>query len=285
MSHNSEMEIERVVMEVLRENGVKTLPVDVHAIASNSGIAVLEKNVGGEGVSGMLISHANQYVIAYNSAIKNSGFQRFCIGHELGHYFLPGHIDALLGDGVPIHKSGISYDGYEKSADSFSARLLMPKPLVGKRLKNAELRISVVEQLAEQCDVSLEAAALRVMDLTSEAVAVARVQDGVIEYCRMSTSFKQIKGLTWIRGGSKAPVSSHTAELSIDEGFVTTGGQFEGDSCLSTWFSADYERPLKESVIGLGEYGKCLVLLQCDEEDEQEAIEDMEERRAEGVKW
>ena len=153
MSHNSEMEIERVVMEVLRENGVKTLPVDVHAIASNSGIAVLEKNVGGEGVSGMLISHANQYVIAYNSAIKNSGFQRFCIGHELGHYFLPGHIDALLGDGVPIHKSGISYDGYEKSADSFSARLLMPKPLVGKRLKNAELRISVVEQLAEQCVV------------------------------------------------------------------------------------------------------------------------------------
>jgi hypothetical protein len=51
------------------------------------------------GVSGMLLRNGDDFGILYATHIKSSGFQRFSISHELGHYFLPGHIDAV--DRVP----------------------------------------------------------------------------------------------------------------------------------------------------------------------------------------
>ena len=38
----------------------------------------------------------NMFGIAYATHIDNVGFQNFSVGHELGHYFLPGHVDAVL---------------------------------------------------------------------------------------------------------------------------------------------------------------------------------------------
>lgn len=284
MSSNSEIEIERIVMDVLRGNGVKRLPVDVFSIAKSSGIEVVAKQVDSAGVSGVLILHGSHVVIAYNSAIQNIGFQRFSVSHELGHFFLPGHMDALLSDSG-MHRSGVSYDDYEKAADSFAAKLLMPKPLLPKRFRTAELRIPLVESLAELCEVSVEAAALRITSLTSEQVAVARVSQGIVEYCFMSEAFKSLKGLRWIRSGTMASIDSHASRLSSDEEFVRAGGRFADHSCLSVWFSAEYEYPIIESVIGLGEYGKCLVLLHCPAEDDQDVIENEEEMRTEKIKW
>jgi len=284
MSSNSEIEIDRIVLDILRENGVRKLPIDVFSIAKRSGIEVIAKEADSNGVSGVLILHGNNVVIAYNSAIQNIGFQRFSVGHELGHFFLPGHMDALLSDGS-IHQSGVLYDDYEKAADSFAAKLLMPKPLLPKRFKTAELRIPLVESLADLCEVSVEAAALRIASLTSEQVAVARVHEGIVDYCFMSEAFKRLKGLTWIRRGAKAAIGSHASRLSVDNEFVRTGGKFTDESCLSVWFSADYEHPIIESVIGLGEYGKCLVLLHCPEADDQDVIEHEEESRAQNVNW
>src|SRR5690606_23953260 len=109
MSSNSEIEIDRIVLDILRENGVRKLPIDVFSIAKRSGIEVIAKEADSNGVSGVLILHGNNVVIAYNSAIQNIGFQRFSVGHELGHFFLPGHMDALLSDGS-IHQSGVLYD-------------------------------------------------------------------------------------------------------------------------------------------------------------------------------
>src|SRR5690606_11106897 len=112
-----------------------------------------------------------------------------------------------------------------------------------------------------------------------------RVHEGIVDYCFMSEAFKRLKGLTWIRRGAKAAIGSHASRLSVDNEFVRTGGKFTDESCLSVWFSADYEHPIIESVIGLGEYGKCLVLLHCPEADDQDVIEHEEEPRAQNVNW
>ena len=67
--------------------------------------------------------------------IDNIGFQNFSVAHELGHYFLPGHIDAVLADG-DVHESRAGFasgDRYEMEADHFAATLLMPRS-VARRL-------------------------------------------------------------------------------------------------------------------------------------------------------
>jgi Zn-dependent peptidase ImmA (M78 family) len=36
----------------------------------------------------MLLRHGNAFGILYATHIPSEGFQRFSIGHELGHYFI-----------------------------------------------------------------------------------------------------------------------------------------------------------------------------------------------------
>ena len=89
---------------VIREQGITTLPVDPIAIARSIGIDVQEKPASNGGVSGMLIRLGEQFCIAYATHIKSPGFRRFSVAHELGHYFLEGHVDAIFADG-PVHES------------------------------------------------------------------------------------------------------------------------------------------------------------------------------------
>ena len=80
------------------------------------------------GVSGMLVSYGNTFSILY-STIDNDGYQRFCIAHELGHFFVEGHLDYIpFVHGVHRSRAGyISQDRYEREADCFAAGLLMPE--------------------------------------------------------------------------------------------------------------------------------------------------------------
>src|SRR5258708_11343233 len=106
---------------VIRERNITKLPVDPMALARGIGIEVVAKPASAQGVSGMLIRHGNDFVIAYATHIDSPGFQNFSIAHELGHYFLEGHVDAVIGtDGVHQSHAGFSSDDrYEVEADHF----------------------------------------------------------------------------------------------------------------------------------------------------------------------
>jgi hypothetical protein len=92
---------------LLRDEGITNLPVDPFAIAASRAIEVKAKPDTAEGVSGMLLRHGDVFGILYATHIPSEGFQRFSIGHELGHYFLEGHIDHILPeDGVHESHAG-----------------------------------------------------------------------------------------------------------------------------------------------------------------------------------
>src|SRR5262249_8815407 len=112
----------------LRQEGITTLPVDPFAIAASHNIEVKPKPDAAGGVSGILLRHGDMFGILYATHIKSEGFQRFSVGHELGHYFLDGHMDHVLPkDGIHTSHAGfVSADPYELEADQFAAGLLMP---------------------------------------------------------------------------------------------------------------------------------------------------------------
>lgn len=116
----------------LKEEGLLALPVDPFAIAAGRDIMVEGKPENTEGVSGMLLRHGNNFGIVFATHVQSPGFQRFSVSHELGHYFLPGHVDQVIKDGVHVSRAGFATnDPYELEADHFAAGLLMPeKPSV-----------------------------------------------------------------------------------------------------------------------------------------------------------
>ena len=134
----------------LRENGIDGLPVDPFAIAASREIVVKPKADAAPGVSGMLLRHGDTFGILYATHIPSEGFQRFSVAHELGHYFLDGHIDHVLPtDGVHASQAGfVSADPYELEADQFAAGLLMPATAFRRALGRHEAGLSAVESMA-----------------------------------------------------------------------------------------------------------------------------------------
>lgn len=77
--------------QIAKENGLDQFPIEPAEIARAENIHIEAKRPDQKGVSGGIIFSGSNVGIFYATDIDNEGFQRFTIGHELGHYFLEGH--------------------------------------------------------------------------------------------------------------------------------------------------------------------------------------------------
>lgn len=268
---------------LLQELDIKALPVDPFAIAEQLGIALQPMPKGVGGASGMLIHIQGVFGIAYPTHIESDGFKNFSVGHELGHYRLPGHIEAVLDErGQHVSAAGFkSSNRYEQEADHFAAALLMPTRLVTGVIREAGDGIKAVEAIAEKCETSLEAAAIRYTQICLDPVAVIRSEGAVIDYAFMSNALKDFDGLEWLKKGSPLPKGSTTYDFNLLETNVRRGRRGEGQSAFQDWFGGPYRQEATEDVVGLGSYGKTLTVLWGMEppgEEDEDSEDEVEER-------
>ena len=211
----------------------------------------------------MLLHVKGVFGIAYPTHINNEGFRRFSVSHEIGHYRLPGHIDAVLGtNGQHISKAGFrSTDRYEQEADYFASALLMPTKLFVAAMRQAGDGLQAIEFLHERCETSLESTAIRYAQTSRDPVVVIRSGASTIEYAVMSHKLKEFPGLDWIRKGMPLPPNSITAGFNANRDNITRGRRAEGEGCLQDWFNGPNRQEIIEEVVGLGSYGKTLTVL------------------------
>jgi hypothetical protein len=248
---------------VVREHNVKSLHVDPIAIANSLGIDVVAKPASDGGVSGMLIRVGNDFCIAYATHIKSPGFRRFTIAHELGHYFIEGHVDAIFSEGS-VHESRagfISSSNFELEADHFAARLLMPNALFSAALRQVGEGLAAVETLAGTCITSLPATAIRYAECTHEPVAIVVSTGNSIDFCVMSKALRECDGIDWIRKKQPLPPSSATRSFNSRPERVRRAERVEAESVFQDWFGGDLRSSVTEDVVGLGSYGKTLTIL------------------------
>lgn len=265
----------------LQEQGITSLPIDPRAIAEAIGIAVIEKPDTSAGVSGALIKVDNQFVIAFATHIRSEGFRRFSIGHELGHYLLEGHAEALLPVGQEMHQSQAGYrsdDKYEREADHFSARLLMPNPMFAQAMRSAGEGLDAIMSLASLCETSLLATANRYIEETDLPMAMVVSSGQRIEYAFLSDELKEFRGITWPKKGSAVPAVP-TATFNRVDANVRNAQRENDESDLRDWFGGNRSVPLTEEIVGLGDYGRTLTVLSTDTfADDDDEDEDLEER-------
>lgn len=270
---------------LLREEGITSLPVDPFALAAGRDITVEGKPEAHDGVSGMLLRHGNSFGIVYATHIPNEGFQRFSVSHELGHYFLEGHIDQLLKTGVHVSRAGfVTADPYELEADHFAAGLLMPETPFRMEMENHEPGLAAVDALAARCVTSRTATAIRYAELTRAAVAIIVSTGGVIDYCFMSDAMKTLPKLSWLRKGTKLPIGTVTARLADDPDQVRAGATVADEADVRDWLGGTTKASVSEESVGLSGYGKVLTVLSSgvigreEEDDDEEDEDDLVER-------
>jgi Zn-dependent peptidase ImmA (M78 family) len=148
--------------ELIREFGIKSLPVNVERIARAKGVKVEFAPFDDE-LSGMAFIKDGVPAIGINS-LHHPNRQRFTLAHELAHILLHStelekavHVDkgSLRRDRV----SATGTDMLEIAANAFAAELLMPEELLSAAL-DEKLDLEdpkVLETLANKFRVSITA--------------------------------------------------------------------------------------------------------------------------------
>ena len=246
-----------------REHGFDTFPIDPFAIAESEEIMICPKASDQAGVSGGIIFDPAGTAIFYATNIKSLGFQRFTVGHELGHYFLEGHPEEIT-KLSPMHVSRAGFTqgdvSIEVEADHFASGLLLPTTLVRRLLDRERIGLDGIDALAEQAQCSLTACAIRAAECGSYPMAIVVSKGQEVRYSFMSDSFKKLGRLTFLRRGSALP-STLTSRFNSDARNVTSGKRATETTMLNHWFDAPRNVELDEQVVGLGSYDYTLTVL------------------------
>jgi hypothetical protein len=273
---NVKMEAERLLWELK----IDSLPIDPFMVARRLDIELNPLPAIEGGASGMLIHVSGVFGICFPTHVDNEGFKNFSVGHEIGHYRLPGHMDAIFDDeGRHVSHAGFrSTDKYEKEADHFAAALLMPTKLFTEAVRRVGDGLQAIETLAGICGTSLEATSIRYAVSNRDPVAMIISQGQIIDYAFMSDPLKDFPDLDWIRKGTPLPSGSVTSDFNSERDNVINAERDEGTSTLQAWFNGPYRQEIVEEVIGLGSYGKTLTILTgMESPDELDEDEDSEE--------
>lgn len=264
---------------LVRTLRIAALPVCLVAIALDEDIVVQPKRSAEPGVSGVLMKVGDAFGIQYASEIGNMGFIRFTVAHEMGHYFIPGHVDYLFSNGQSVHqsKSGfVSGNPYERQADYFAATLLMPRNLFRGALRQAGEGFGAIGSLAKTCMTSITATAIRYAQFAEEPVAVVVSAGNKVVFCSLSEALLDVRGVKRLRKGELIPPQSKTAKFSRNRENIATCRQEGGWASLDDWFDDAPPIEMKEDVVGLGGYGKTLTVLftaEAIDDEDDEAVE------------
>jgi hypothetical protein len=262
-------EIEQKANEVLKDYELEeTRPVNPLFIAGEEGIDVLPGDYDGcfdgrieyereDGVGQFYLMYAQEEL-----PFRPQGRVRFSIAHELGHFYLPEHRKYLLSGKFHNSQSDFVSDKvWEREADKFAARLLMPTELFRDevRARDGFLTLADLSKLAGEFNTSLTSTVLRYVDMDFEPCCMLMAECGTIKWSARSDTMKR-QGLGWTDWGSKLPANSVTAKAIIAKlsgTQLTTGGTVDS----SVWFDRPHSCRIWEEALLLTNWGRTLTFM------------------------
>jgi hypothetical protein len=191
---------------------------------------------------------------------------RFSIAHELGHFYIDDHREALLRGETHSSEPGFrSKNPKELQADEFAAALLIPASLMEPTIeKRGFMSLSEVQSISERCQTSLYATSIRYVRMASEACLAVLAKDGNIKssFCSDEaryTRFGKIK-------------ISRLPENSPGHRLVSQLGPADISECkhaVSAWFPRQDDIELWENCAHIGD-GYTISLLSIERSEEQD---------------
>lgn len=263
--------VSTAVRQVLDHLRPVSLPIDLHAVARMANIPVITEAIPELDASGCL-EHlgVQRFRILVSDRIRTEPERRDCLGHELGHVFLNGHGERMFSTGVHRHVSrhrpGESDLG-EIEADLFGRELLMPAELCQGLVAawdREEPGWATVVRLAETCQTTTAAAAVRYSELTRLSAATFTSQDCRIENGLLSSGLRRRLG--WpshrpVRGQPLPPYTPSPEQTNRVAALSDTQWMTSRRVRWTSWFGGLLKGWALETCHWLGLDGQVLTVL------------------------
>lgn len=231
----------REILAELRIDGPELLRC-LKEICVERGAFVKEEPL--EGAEARLVVSGNRGIITVCSKEQYPARTRFSIAHELGHFELHRHADALWSCGSgdmsatggaaaspsgPAHRHSKTKEMIECEANEFAAELLMPEAFIQPELAKEPPSLARIKDLAARYQASLSAMSTRFVELTEEACAVVFTRAGFITHSFKSPLFERQR--YWIPQG---PLSAYSRAYEASFGKTLSPGMLPVEA--DAWF-------------------------------------------------
>lgn len=187
---------------------------------------------------------------------------RFTFSHELGHYFIDSHRNALKSGLLKPHPSFCEYESnweIETEADHFASHLLMPTSRFAKQAQRVQRGLKGITKLSEDFGTSMTAAAVRYVKEEVVPCAVFKWHtDGRLQWKYLSTETFRARFVKPVDTIGTLPIDSPTARMHFDGG--SASNYLQAGTTAATWFrhvqtGSDRNIIFLEEAMQLGQFG------------------------------
>jgi Zn-dependent peptidase ImmA (M78 family) len=231
--------------------------IDIEKLAEMLGAEIVYGDL--DGAKARVVQIGARARIIISTRVVDVGAIRFCVAHEIGHLLLKHYVqdDALR---RAFHRSQTceplapGASAIERDASVFAAELLMPAARAAPMCQAAPVSSAPIRAIASAFATSMQASALRFVELTPERCAVVYMQRGRVLWAKKSPTFR-----AWIPEGCAVAPSSAASDYF-------DGGDLEVSRVLpaATWFphqTLAEDVPVYEHMIAIPELGAAFSLL------------------------
>lgn len=169
-------------------------PITPRFIADDYGITYGRDNYGDE-FNGMLLfdEEDQHFFIAINQHRQSDLRQRFTFCHELGHFFIDGHRNALVNGEVPYYSSFTGFSSeeiVEREADFFASCVLMPRSrAISDYLHHRHFSFKAIQEFSKKYGMSEVATVYRILHLDLHPIMIIKAEAGQIVSIQKSDDF------------------------------------------------------------------------------------------------
>lgn len=159
-------------------------PVDVESLVNDRADLILAEIPlpGVDGITLDLKVPGRQTRVILNSSLPKLR-RRFTLAHELGHILIPWHAGNIVDTAATSSFEHLfAYYEIETEANQFASEVLIPQVWLESQVLPDEDLAMLQLEISETCEVSGEAAAIRLIQNAQKNVVFAVTREGVVEY-------------------------------------------------------------------------------------------------------
>ncbi|NSW83105.1 MAG: ImmA/IrrE family metallo-endopeptidase [Syntrophothermus sp.] len=176
--------------ELLQLLNIDSVPVDPFQICKHFNIEVCYEPL--RQCEAVLLIQSGAKKIILSDSTPYHLRQKFSLAHELGHYYMPHHELLIIGcsasDLMTFESNPSTMQEWE--ANVFASELLMPHHHIAKDAKAYEYSAESVKEIADKYEVSITAAAVRLLQVTPDSAAIVLSANGQIKWFKKSQNFR-----------------------------------------------------------------------------------------------
>lgn len=250
---NRKKELSELAEFIAEEYFVDTF-ICPHKLAKIYGISCSFGDYGNT-FDGLLEHQSGKFHIYLNSHNAKHIYQprvRFTLAHELGHYLIDEHRNALKNGLAPSHPSFTNFSSdneVELEADFFASSLLIPKSRLLKDVFRRKFSFNLIDELATKYQTSITATLIKFASIGNHPIMIICSIDKKIKWFKYSDDFpfKYIDALP----GFKVPVNTSAGQFFYENG-IKSKDEFEiidAEDWFKLYNDNDYGRKFYEYCI------------------------------------